>query len=369
MPTTLRRDVLELDQSPLLPRLDAAYVRALNRLLDRRRSVPMLDLRVDAMRLRWSPFVPRAPGAAYDAFRFRLGAHGGWLVLDAGGQATLLGEPRADLLPRELRYVLIADAVQAAVERIERHYRMRFEWAPDEEEDARPTLVSPPSGAAFTLEGVDTDLRVSGQLHFDQPGAFDLHVPPVATDGVAPAAPGLDRLRFALNFCLGRTRISLREVREIRPGDIVSLETTAPKGQAVRVVAQVGGARGLSLVARAEGQRITLQPMKGTAMNRDPQPDALGANGDDDSFDDNAAPTLDRLDGMEVTLRFEVGELSASLGELKALRAGHVFELPQALNRSTVRILAHGNVLGKGQLVAVGDRLGVRVAEFAATDL
>jgi len=42
-----------------------------------------------------------------------------------------------------------------------------------------------------------------------------------------------------------------------------------------------------------------------------------------------------------------------------------VFDLEQALNRSTVRILAHGNVLGKGSLVAVGERLGVRVSDFA----
>jgi len=38
-------------------------------------------------------------------------------------------------------------------------------------------------------------------------------------------------------------------------------------------------------------------------------------------------------------------------------------------NRGPVRIVAHGNLLGKGTLVAVGDRLGVRVSEFAPGDL
>jgi type III secretion protein Q len=70
-----------------------------------------------------------------------------------------------------------------------------------------------------------------------------------------------------------------------------------------------------------------------------------------------------------VTLRFEVGDLAVSLGELRNLRPGHVFELAQPLNRSPVRILAHGNVLGKGYLVAVGDRLGVRVSEFAPSEI
>jgi type III secretion protein Q len=80
---------------------------------------------------------------------------------------------------------------------------------------------------------------------------------------------------------------------------------------------------------------------------------------------DAAGLPLTRLDALEVVLRFEVGELSVSLGELRNLRPGHVFDLEQALNRSTVRILAHGNVLGKGSLVAVGERLGVRVSDFA----
>jgi len=70
-----------------------------------------------------------------------------------------------------------------------------------------------------------------------------------------------------------------------------------------------------------------------------------------------------------VVLRFEVGELSLTLGELKSLRPGHVFDLGQTLNRCDVRIVAHGNLLGRGYLVAVGDRLGVRVSEFAPNEL
>jgi type III secretion protein Q len=114
----------------------------------------------------------------------------------------------------------------------------------------------------------------------------------------------------------------------------------------------------------AEGSRITLQQSKETAMNRD-TPEA-GLTGQDDAA---ASLPLDRLDALEVTLRFEVGELSVSLGELKGLNPGHVFELGHALNRSPVRIIAHGNVLGKGYLVAVGDQLGVRVSEFAPSEL
>ena len=88
-----------------------------------------------------------------------------------------------------------------------------------------------------------------------------------------------------------------------------------------------------------------------------------------DASNDAAAPPIDRLDALEVSLRFEVGDLEVSLGELRNIRAGHVFELPQPLNRSVVRIVAHGNVLGRGHLVAVGEKLGVRVTEFTPNSL
>ena len=119
-----------------------------------------------------------------------------------------------------------------------------------------------------------------------------------------------------------------------------------------------------NFVGLAEGSRITLQQSKEIAMNRDIP--AAGIAADED---DAASLPLDRLDALEVSLRFEVGELSLSLGELKGLRAGHVFELAHPLNRSPVRIVAHGNVLGRGYLVAVGDQLGVRVSEFAPSEL
>lgn len=73
----------------------------------------------------------------------------------------------------------------------------------------------------------------------------------------------------------------------------------------------------------------------------------------------------DRIESLDLPLRFEVGELQLTLRELRSLQPGHVFELEQPLNRSTVRIYVHANLIGYGALVAVGDRLGVRVCDIA----
>jgi len=145
-------------------------------------------------------------------------------------------------------------------------------------------------------------------------------------------------------------------VRGVRRGDIVGIEGWQSAGSALRVTAEVGGALGIAIAALAEGTHITVQTVRDPDMNRDALPDS-------------GQLALDRLDGLEVNLRFEVGELSLTLGELRAIKPGHVFDLEQPLNRCEVRILAHGNVLGKGHLVAVGERLGVRVSEFAPGEL
>jgi type III secretion protein Q len=80
-------------------------------------------------------------------------------------------------------------------------------------------------------------------------------------------------------------------------------------------------------------------------------------------------PPLESLEGLEVTLRFEAGQLQLPLRELGQVKPGHVFDLGQPLTQSVVRIVAHGSVVGKGQLVAIGEQLGVRVIEFAAGDV
>ncbi|HEX7687276.1 MAG TPA: FliM/FliN family flagellar motor switch protein, partial [Burkholderiaceae bacterium] len=131
----------------------------------------------------------------------------------------------------------------------------------------------------------------------------------------------------------------------------------------VVVEAAPGGAAGPRFIALAEGSRITIQQAREQTMNRPPEAPTAAAPRD------AAELAVDRLDAIEVTLRFEVGDLAISLGDLRNVRAGHVFELGQPINRGPVRIVAHGNLLGKGTLVAVGDRLGVRVSEFAPGEL
>jgi type III secretion protein Q len=86
-----------------------------------------------------------------------------------------------------------------------------------------------------------------------------------------------------------------------------------------------------------------------------------------------AAPTAntealggERLGSIPVNLYFDLGALTLTLGELAALQPGHVFELPTPLDAARVTLRANGRAVGRGELVAVGNTLGVQLLELGA---
>lgn len=75
------------------------------------------------------------------------------------------------------------------------------------------------------------------------------------------------------------------------------------------------------------------------------------------------------LDGIPVILDFELGHLSVPLAELAALRPGYVFQLGTPLEEARVVIRANGVRVGHGELVAVGEVLGVQLLAIDANGL
>ena len=74
--------------------------------------------------------------------------------------------------------------------------------------------------------------------------------------------------------------------------------------------------------------------------------------------DPNSAAAADQI---PVSLDFDLGNLAVPLGELATLKPGYVFELPNSLDSVRVIIRANGTRVGHGELVAVGDVLGVQL--------
>ncbi len=80
------------------------------------------------------------------------------------------------------------------------------------------------------------------------------------------------------------------------------------------------------------------------------------------------APESIPLDDMEIRLAFDLGHKTVTLGRLAALQPGQVIGLDVPDPR-LVAIRANGYLVGRGELVRLDDRVGVRVVEMAAPEI
>lgn len=69
------------------------------------------------------------------------------------------------------------------------------------------------------------------------------------------------------------------------------------------------------------------------------------------------------IDTVAVALEAFLGEARMTVGELTALEPGAVVPIGAALNRQ-VELRLNGIAVARGELVAVGDTFGVRLAEI-----
>lgn len=76
------------------------------------------------------------------------------------------------------------------------------------------------------------------------------------------------------------------------------------------------------------------------------------------------ASNLALLNDVEVRLSVEVGATNLRIRDLLALNEGSVVELDRYASEM-LDVLVNGTLLARGEVVTIGDRLGVRVTEVA----
>lgn len=72
---------------------------------------------------------------------------------------------------------------------------------------------------------------------------------------------------------------------------------------------------------------------------------------------------IDLLSDVELDVTVELGRVKTAVRDLLALRAGSVLELSQPTG-APVEVLANGTPIAKGEVVVVGDELGVRITQI-----
>jgi len=92
----------------------------------------------------------------------------------------------------------------------------------------------------------------------------------------------------------------------------------------------------------------------------------MSANEKDGSAE-GAGSNLRMLENIEVQLTVEVGGTKISIGDLLKLNDGSIVEL-ERLAGEHLDILVNGTLLAKGEVVLVGERLGVRLTEIVSPE-
>jgi flagellar motor switch protein FliN/FliY len=79
----------------------------------------------------------------------------------------------------------------------------------------------------------------------------------------------------------------------------------------------------------------------------------------------NAELNLDSLLDVPIDISIEIGRTKMSIGDLLSLSKGSIVELKRTAGEA-VDIYVNGKLLGKGEVVVVNERLGVRVLKIVA---
>lgn len=202
---------------------------------------------------------------------------------------------------------------------------------------------------AFALTGKDETIGCT--LHTDsadlavQAGRF--------LDAIGEVTPPVPA-EFPLPVCLWRhaLTISLGELQGLQPGDVVLLDDE--EEEAALVIAERLYA---PAVLTASGPQLLAAPT------------AIAGSKWEWTMNQNAPPHADQaleestLDELPVALAFELGRTAMPLGEVRQLAPGAIVPLVN-VTKEMVDIIANGKRVGRGEIVRIGESLGVRVARM-----
>jgi type III secretion protein Q len=160
-----------------------------------------------------------------------------------------------------------------------------------------------------------------------------------------------DRLPLRWAAVLGCTKLTTQELRRLEEQDIVLIDDVT------RTVKGLSCWLGMGPTRRCAGRVMLL----GGGRLEMAQFGTEGKISMTSSDTGAVAPKEAGFDDIPVNLRFELAQWNASLAQIGKLAAGAVIDFGQRVDEQSVSVWVEQRCIGKGQLVAIGERLGVRL--------
>ena len=165
-----------------------------------------------------------------------------------------------------------------------------------------------------------------------------------------PPLPGWLPLRWAA--VLGITTLPAAEVRGLEEHDIVLIDDVRAAPNMLNCWLAAGPMRRYAgrLTWSSAGQLKMVQ---------------FGTGGET-NMESNIKAALAGFDALPVSVRFELAQWTASLAEVGNLAAGAVLDIGQRIDEHAISVWVEQRCIGKGHLIAIGERLGVRLVSVFA---
>lgn len=172
---------------------------------------------------------------------------------------------------------------------------------------------------------------------------------------------------LAVSVCTEPVTLSLHEIRHMEPGDVLLLKAHARQRERMPVRLCLGGRAWPGIDAVLQGRKLRIERAAGAGpapanpslprTERSPMTPAHALP----AAPEDSRGMADDLDAIRMDVEIQVARLSLPLSALRTLAAGQVLDTQHTIDSHCVDIFCGGHHLGVGQLVAVGEHLGVRV--------
>ncbi|RMS56939.1 Type III secretion component, partial [Pseudomonas syringae pv. aceris] len=168
----------------------------------------------------------------------------------------------------------------------------------------------------------------------------------------------LQGLRLALSIEAGQAPLTHAELRSLLPGDVVMLDTLAD----AQVLLRLG--RHCQTVVRRQGDTLVWQ---GALRPGSPAFSPYPFDRNDPMSEMSTDADLDAsLDDLPLTLICQLGSMELTLAQLREMAPGSVLPFTSQAH-DEVDLMVNGRRIGRGELVTIGDGLGVRLLGFSGS--